>query len=370
MNLTQLPSGTWRVAVKHGGQRRTKAGFRTKKEARSYGATLMREIDDALPANAVRRRRVSGHTVGHLVDRVTEQAIDPRTGKAWSATYVEQITFTFAVDALPAWFLEMEVARVDVADVDGLYAKLAKLPASKVRRIHRLLSVCWTWGQRWGWVRSNPVRLATPPPEPSRAVHPPSPADLAVIVAKINEDPQFAAYVRMAWTTGARRGELVALRWADVNLDVGAVTIARALSWTKAGGLAVKEVKTGAKGERVVALDDATVAMLRAWRAVQAGRWEEAVRPEAFIFGRLDRPHRPNWATHRWVDLCKEAGVRCRLNDLRHFSASQLIGAGVDVVTVAGRLGHTSARTTLSVYAHFLPERDREAADVIARRLG
>lgn len=75
--------------------------------------------------------------------------------------------------------------------------------------------------------------------------------------------------------------------------------------------------------------------------------------------------------TRRFRRLCDSAGLEgVRLHDLRHYVATQLLAAGVDVRTVAGRLGHRNAATTLNVYAHFVPEADRRAADVLAGLLG
>lgn len=76
------------------------------------------------------------------------------------------------------------------------------------------------------------------------------------------------------------------------------------------------------------------------------------------------RPWPPNMVTGAFRRLCEEVGVTARLHDLRHASASQLLAAGVDVRTVAGRLGHASPSTTLSIYAHWVPAADRAAADV------
>jgi integrase len=74
--------------------------------------------------------------------------------------------------------------------------------------------------------------------------------------------------------------------------------------------------------------------------------------------------------SRRFRELVREVGLSgVRLHDLRHYVATRLLAAGVDVRTVAGRLGHRHAATTLNVYSHFVPEADRQAADVLARLL-
>ena len=83
----------------------------------------------------------------------------------------------------------------------------------------------------------------------------------------------------------------------------------------------------------------------------------------------LERAIAPDTASHYVRAIATRAGVDTHLHALRHFNATQLIGSGTDVRTVAGRLGHRDASTTLRVYSHVLPERDREAAAVLGRAL-
>ena len=92
--------------------------------------------------------------------------------------------------------------------------------------------------------------------------------------------------------------------------------------------------------------------------------------PEALIFasdGLGQQPWLPDSVSRRFRLLCRRAQLDgVRLHDLRHYVATQLLAAGVDLRTVAGRLGHRNAATTLNVYSHFLPEADRKAAGVLA----
>ncbi|MGH9152008.1 MAG: site-specific integrase [Acidimicrobiales bacterium] len=131
----------------------------------------------------------------------------------------------------------------------------------------------------------------------------------------------------MAAATGAHRSELVALRWCDVDLDAGRVTISRG-------------VVTG---------------------------------PDAYLFSAevdAGTPWHPDSASRSFARLCRRTGVTgIRLHDLRHFVATRLLSAGADVRTVAGRLGHRNAAITLNVYSHFLAEADRDAADLLGRLL-
>ena len=105
-------------------------------------------------------------------------------------------------------------------------------------------------------------------------------------------------------------------------------------------------------------------------RATQFGT---AISDASFVFSdgaAGERPWRPDSTSRKFRLLCSEVGIsNVRLHHLRHYVATQMLGAGVDVRTVAGRLGHRNASTTLNVYSHFLPEADREAANTLGELL-
>lgn len=163
----------------------------------------------------------------------------------------------------------------------------------------------------------------------------------------------------LALATGMRRGELLALRWQDVDLDGARITVARSLEQTKAGGLRFKEPKTR-HGRRTITLPPSAVLELRAhWKAIQELRLALGVGkspPESLLFSDLDcNPRKPNAVTKEWnrtVGLAKQP--QATLHSLRHTHASHLIAAGLDILTISRRLGHGSPAITLSVYGHLL----------------
>jgi integrase len=127
---------------------------------------------------------------------------------------------------------------------------------------------------------------------------------------------------------------------------------------------------------RVVALDEVGTALLLRDRAnVEdwARQAEVEVPEDAFVFSHAvdgSKPFRPDNVTGFFTRVRDSLGLHeVRLHDLRHFTATQLIGAGVDVRTVAGRLGHSDPSVTLRVYSHAFEERERVAADVMGRVL-
>jgi integrase len=181
------------------------------------------------------------------------------------------------------------------------------------------------------------------------------------------------AVLRLAATTGARRGELCGLQWHDVDLEHGAVTIHRSVSTTTTEAHHVNAGKTGNKGHRVVGLGAATIAALQAHRAHQREHLLATGSPRSvpWVFTHDGvNPWRTDYLTREFIRLRRRIGIdNIRLHDLRHFVATELLGSGVDIRTVSGRLGHARASTTLDKYAAFLPARDREAADIMEGRL-
>jgi integrase len=173
-------------------------------------------------------------------------------------------------------------------------------------------------------------------------MQPPAVADAARLLSvAMAEDRELGLSLRLAVVLGARRGELCAVRWSDVNLDRGEVLIAGGIVRVPGESLLDKATKTHAKGRVAVGAD--TVELLRAHRLAQATTRSPAGRrwprmptcaptpPDG------SAPINPDGITHRFRRLARRLGVRCRLHDLRRFMVTQLVAGGVDWRTVAGR---------------------------------
>jgi integrase len=197
-----------------------------------------------------------------------------------------------------------------------------------------------------------------------------SAAELAAFLAA-SVDDRLGPLFRLASHTGARRSELLGLRWSHV--DVAAATISIASRRTRVGYEMVERAGTKtAAGARVVDLDPDTVAALRLWRKAQAAEraaWGEAYTDTGYVFS--DQAGQPLHADHvanRFDTLVRSAKVPAiRFHDLRHTHATLLLKAGVPVHVVAQRLGHSSPALTLSIYSHVLPRQQSAAAAAFAR---
>ena len=247
------------------------------------------------------------------------------------------------------------------------------LAAATVQKTHVALSLALTHAVKLGWLDVNPADKAVRPQTDTedRPVVAPAPEAIQDLLAEADRvDPEWACYIRVSASLGSRRGETVALRWSAVDLRGATVTVASVVSVGVAGPGLRDRPKTK-RGVRQVALDRGTADVLRAQHVRQMERAMACgtkLVADPFVFasdieGSL--PMDPRVMTTRFMRLRDRLGLAVRLHDLRHHVATQLLAAGVDVVTVAGRLGQDPA-VTLRTYSHFVPARDRAAADIMA----
>jgi integrase len=192
-----------------------------------------------------------------------------------------------------------------------------------------------------------------------------------LLTAAMDQDPELGLFLRLAVVLGARRSELVALKWRDVDLDAGEVLIASGVVRVAGQPLIDKDTKTYAK--RRVAVGAETVELLKAHRVREAAAALAAgatLPPEAYVFARSVDGRAaisPDGVSHHFQVLAAQLGVRARLHDLRHFMVTQLVAGGVDWRTVSGRAGHADGHMTLATYAHFQQAQDRQAAEFMER---
>ena len=248
------------------------------------------------------------------------------------------------------------------------------LSASTVRQIHIAISGALSAAVRWDWIKSNPATVAKKPRQRPPEPDPPSSEEAARIVAAAwDEDDDWGTFVWLVFMTGVRRAEALALRWSRLDVDNGVLDVRRNYVWVNGRGVE-KDTKTHQR--RRIALDRETVELLRQQRVRHdqvADSLGIVLTNEAFLFSHAaerDRPYNPDTVTHRYTRMCAGLGINSHLHALRHYSATELLTAGVDLRTVAGRLGHGGGgATTLRVYAAWVGAADRGAAEILGSRL-
>jgi len=240
------------------------------------------------------------------------------------------------------------------------------LASATIRKIHFCLSGALARAVRWRWIAVNPLDQAEPPRGSVAEPDPPTAAQAARILASaFDADLWWACFLWLAMVTGARRGELCALGWDRLDLDRAVLTIRSSIAQRDTE---TWEKDTKTHQQRRIHLDADTVTLLKTYRAECERLANSAgitIRPDGHIFSpSIDHGTwlRPSSISNRYVRMCKRLGWDMNLHQLRHYSATELIAAGVDVRTVAGRLGHGGGgSTTLRVYTAWVAESDQRA---------
>jgi integrase len=283
------------------------------------------------------------------------------------------------------------LSEVDPSALNALYGKLlesgrkdhrggAGLSVRTVRYVHTILHRVLKDAVRWGLLTRNPADMASPP-----AARGSSPElrvwtgdQLRAFLAasrqhrgrggKIGIDRLYCAWV-VAGTTGLRRGELLGLRWRDVDLDRGVLSVRQTVGLVQRDGKRIigYGVPKTDQSRRVVALDPWTVGELAEHRLRQDAERElagDAWQDADLVFPARDgRPFHPEHFWREFVTRCDRYAVpRIALHDLRHTHATMALQEGIHPRIVQERLGHSTISITLDVYSHVLPTMQEEAA--------
>jgi integrase len=266
--------------------------------------------------------------------------------------------------------LQIERFYADLADTGG--GAKRPLAAKTIRNTHVVLRKALADAERLGLVNRNAASAARPPTTAPSEQTTWSTDELKEFFVAIREHRLYAAFVVLA-TTGMRRGEVLGLRWADVDLDGDRLAVVQTLV-TVGNDPAFSPPKT-ARSRRLIYLDAQTVAVLREHRRRQrkerlaAGPgWDSE--SDLVFRDELGRLVHPDWFSREFRRVVDEAEARpIRLHDLRHTYATLALKAGVHPKVVSDRLGHATVGITLDLYSHVTPAVARDAADVVAARI-
>lgn len=266
-----------------------------------------------------------------------------------------------------------ELARLQPSDVEAMTGAMIDRGrrGSTAALARRVLVIALSDAARDGLVVRNVARLARPPRtvEPTRRAL--SADEVRSFVAATTDEP-LGPFAALAIASGLRRGELLALRWSDV--DGSTLTVSRALARSADGGYAIAEPKSR-RGRRSIVLPSLGVEALgrqrirqEAERAGAGAAWQAG---DLIFADAIGRPWHPETITTMFRSLVDRSGIgHLRLHDLRHSAATIALSAGVPVRDVSDALGHSSPSITLDIYGQAVAEGPRRVADAMDRALG
>lgn len=255
-----------------------------------------------------------------------------------------------------------------------------KLNGNTVQHYHRMLSSVFTKAVQWGLVAENPCKRAEAPKAEEVDVQALEELDVAKLLNALQDAPaQYSVITQLALFTGARRGEICGLRWSDIDLDNGTISIERNLQYIPGKGTVFNPPKTK-RSRRCVKIGPECVQLLQEYRQHQkverfkiGSEWVRRVEiagkmvDNDLLFTKWNGTPIDPKAVSSWFPgfLAAHDLPAVHFHSLRHTNASLLIAAHVPVTTVSGRLGHAKTSTTTDIYAGFIRSADAAAADAL-----
>ncbi len=258
--------------------------------------------------------------------------------------------------------------KLTVQQLQAFYAQKIEegLKTRTIAIIHAVLHKALENAVKWNLLSRNIATLATVPQKTSHEVKTLSASEARKLI-EAAQDSRIEALLVLAITTGMRRGELLGLRWDDIDLELGILRICRTVNWIAGFGFIENDPKTKASRRRIT-LPSVAIEALRKHRIrqdqakQQAGtKWIE----KGLVFpNTLGNFLGPNHLLTMFQRVLDQAGLpHMRFHDLRHSAATILLTMGVHPKVVQELLGHSSITMTMDTYSHLLPSMQKEAMD-------
>jgi len=359
------------------------AGADGKRQRRFYsvkGSRKDAEIKRTALLNAVNEGSFVDKNKATIGAFVAERIEVWRAANLITARTAERYTELLANQVAPH-LGDIRLQKLRSIDVETWHAKLRTcgrkdgtggISNQTIKHCHRLLSKAMKQAARHGLVAANVVALQEAPSVEDEEVVILTPEQVRALPAQL-DGHRLRAVVLVALATGMRRAELCALRWCNVDLDGKWIKVEESLETTRQG-LRVKAPKTK-RGRRTISIPDITVELLKEHRRAQIEHrlrlGQGRMSPDAIVFPNLLGDYvDPRALSKAWRKFADANGMaEVPLHSLRHTCASALIDAGLDVVMIAKRLGH-SPEVLLRVYAHRFRQTDERAAAAIGQAIG
>lgn len=256
--------------------------------------------------------------------------------------------------------------KLTIDHLQSFYSSLINegVKPKSVKDIHMIVNAALGQAVEWGKLGRNPASKAKLPRESKKEMQVFNKEQIQALLTFV-EGHKLECIVTLALATGMRQGELLALRWSDIDLERKMVQVQRTLTYIPGQGLKESETKTDS-GRRSIVLADHAIAVIKKHRAAQleqrhmaGNKWREHGLVFCSIYG-----------THTWSANVRHAFVRLlhdaelpiiRFHDLRHSCATALLCMGVHPKVVQEILGHSSVAITMNIYSHVLPSIQQEA---------
>lgn len=251
--------------------------------------------------------------------------------------------------------------------VIGIYVDMREAGLSRrtALHVHRILHGAFNHAVKWGMLSQNVCDAVDPPRPLQKQMAALDTVEVGQLLQAAEKSP-YRHIIFLAIYTGLRRGELLGLRWADVDLEHQTISVSRSLHRLAGQGLMVTEPKTR-RSRRLVTLPPTAVKVVAALKTERVDHcvglgitWSE----NNYVFSHKNGgPLSPDTVTHAFNRLVKRTEIpHVRFHDLRHTHATLMLKQGVNPKIVCERLGHSSVTITMDTYSHVLPGMQEKAA--------
>ena len=272
---------------------------------------------------------------------------------------------------------KLELTKIKPATLQKLYQQLQHrdepLSARSIIQVHLLIKQCLDRALKWGMIPNNPANAVDPPRYRKKEMLVWNVEEIGRFLSAAESHRLYALFY-LAITTGMRKGELLGLRWTDIDFENKTIHVSQALA-AVSKGYKLQEPKT-ASGRRMISLSENDMTVLSQHKRKQAAeklRVGEHYHDHGLVFASLvGTPISPRNVDRIWYELRKKADVPpITFHGLRHTHATLLLKQGVHPKIVSERLGHSNIGITLDTYSHVLPGLQEAAAsqfsEVISR---
>ena len=342
------------------GKRRQKwySGFSTKREAEKALSEMLAKLHRG---DYVEPSRMSfGELIRTWLENRIKHNVSQKTYDTYKYLCETHIAPTIGI---------INLDKLSPLHLQKMYSDLIseeKLSNTTVHHIHRICYAVLKWAVQMKMIPQNVAENVAPPKRNKQEMKIWNEEEVVRFLSAAQDERLFALFF-LAISTGLRRGELLGLKWSDVDFYRGVLSVRRTVQRTT-NGLTVKEWTKTDSGRRQVNISPSTMDVLRQHRKQQTEEMVKlGMRNVDFIFtntvGNLLEPRKVN---HIFDRIIKKAEIpKIRFHDLRHTHATLLLKQGVHPKIVSERLGHASVNITLDTYSHVIPSLQKEAAAAI-----
>lgn len=362
-NIRSRGRDTWEVRVDIGrdpltGKRRqvSRTVRGRKRHAEALAASLISQHE--LGIDAPRGRQSVGDFLRHWLREYAKPSTAPKTFRRY-----EEIVRLHLIPVIGS----LSLSKLRPSHIQGVHRRVAEkgLSTRTALHCHRVLKEALQHAVRWQLLSRNPADAVDAPRPQRYEIAATGPEDLKRLLDAADQT-RYGPLVTVALLTGLRTGELLGLRWQDVDFDNAVLRVQQTCQWLSGEGFIFRQPKSH-RSTRPVALSPDTVETLRGCRVsyleerLAAGT---AYEDNDLVFAdALGRPFHPHTVWDGWRRIVKAANLpRLRFHDLRHAHASLLMAQGVHPKIVSERLGHSSVSITLDIYSHVAPNLQADAA--------